>query len=315
MTNLTKIWVGVDVSKKTLDISVYPVLEKDFSVNNDQEGITKLIAKLSKYEIVQLVCEPSGYETLMLQMLMQQKIPCWRVDPNRVKAFIRSEGIRAKTDQGDARMMALFSSQKQKDHTSIALSESGLQLEALSKRRDDIQKTLQAEKTRWHQTIDSFCKKSIKESINFLEQQLSEINKQINDLIDKNDDWQRKAVILQSIPGVGEITANRLIAQVPELGKIDDKKLTALIGVAPYTRQSGAWRGKSFIIGGRAEVRKDLYMAAFSAAHHNPVLKVFYKRLRDAGKPFKVAIIAVIRKLLIIVNAMVRNNKEWNIAS
>lgn len=311
MSILTNVWVGVDVSKKRLDVSIYPVMEKDFSVTNDIKGIEGLIKKLSKYQLMQMVCESSSYETLMLQMFLKRGLPAWRVEPGRIKAFIRSEGIRSKTDQSDARMMALFASQKNKNYESIALSEEGLQLESLAKRREDLQVMLQAEKTRLLQTFDAFCKKNIQSFITFLEKQIAAIENASDDLIHQNQDWLLKSELLKSVPGVGDVTSTKLIAQLPELGKIQDKQLAALIGLAPYARQSGMWKGKTFISGGRGGIRKILYMAALSAARCNPVLKIFYQKLRDAGKKPKVALIAVARKLLIILNAIIRKSQTW----
>jgi transposase len=314
MNTVTKIWIGVDVSKKRLDVSIYPI-GKDFSVANDVDGIKNLIRKISNYQVVQMVCESSGYEILLLQMFLKNGLPTWSVEPSRIKAFIRSKGVHAKTDQSDARMMAQFANQNEKNYESVEITEQKLQLASLSKRREDLQGVIQAEKTRLSQTFDSLCKQSIEKSIAFLEQQISQISDTLQGLIDDDQVLQLKSNLLLSVPGVGNITTAKLIAELPELGIASDKQIAALVGLAPFTRQSGNWKGKSFIYGGRSGIRKILYMAALSASRCNIVLKEFYKKLRAAGKKPKVAIIAVARKLIVILNAIIRKSQLWSVAT
>jgi transposase len=312
MNTLTKIAVGVDVSKKQLDVAFYPAIEKGFAVTNDVKGIESLLKKLSKYQVTQVVCESSGCETLLLQMLVKHNHSAWRVEPSRIKAFIRSEGVHVKTDKSDACMMALFASQKQRGHDAIPLTEGGLQLEALTKRRDDLKMMIQAEKSRFLQSYEMICKNDLKAHIDFLEKRVECLDKQIIDLIEQNSTWKQKVAIVESMPGVGAVSSMKLIAQLPELGLISDKKIASLVGVAPFIRQSGTWRGKAFTYAGRRSVRNVLYMAALSAARNNPVLKIFYNKLIDAGKKPKVALIAVLRKMLVILNAMVRKAENWS---
>lgn len=316
MTTVTNIWVGVDVSKKRLDISIYPTgLEKDFYVTNDINGIQRLIDRISKYNLIQMVCESSSYEVLMLQMFLKHNLNAWRVEPNRIKSFIRSEGVHVKTDASDARMIALFAAQKIRSYDTIAMTAEGLQLDALSRRRDDLKVAVQAEKNRLQQFLDEVCQKSVQDTIAFLEGQIDIINTALDSLISNNPAWAQKRQLMLSVPGVGPVTSTILLAQLPELGGICDRQLASLIGLAPYTRQSGAWKGKSFISGGRAAIRKVLYMAALVSARHNPPLQAFYKKLRAAGKPTKVALIAVARKLLIILNAILHKSQPWHYSS
>ena len=306
---ISPIYVGVDVSKDFLDVYLHP-LGKELRIPNTQEGLNKLIKVLANYDVRQIVCESSGgYEYLMLQKLADYKI--WQVQPKRIRSFIISEGIKAKTDKIDARMIALFASQKQPAYQSIDSSKDQEKLAAWVKRRMDLVYDMTCENNKLRHPQEVHCKEFIAQHISFLENQIKTIENEINKLIKANKVLQNEAEIIESVPGVGKITAATLLAEVPELGKIGNKQIAALVGVAPFIKQSGMSKGTATISGGRNQVRSVLYMASLAAIRFNPPLKLFYDRLRKAGKRPKVALVAVMRKLLVILNTMICNNQLW----
>jgi transposase len=309
---LAKNFVGVDVSKNSLDVYIYPAAKK-LHIENNEIGIASLISELAKYQIERIACEASGgYEYQMFHALKRHGFCIWKIQPKRIKGFIESEGINLKTDASDAKMIALFIAQKDQLKPQITLSADALALQAMVKRKDDLTKMVSAEKARLKQSHDAFCQCNIKKSIDFIEKQIEELSQKIADMIDKNDDWREKSELVQTVPGVGTVTAALMVAEFPELGTIGGKQAAALVGLAPYARQSGNYKGYSFIRGGRATVRRIVYMAALTASRSNEVLRVFYQRLIAAGKKPKVALIAVARKIVTILNAMVRDKKVWS---
>ena len=313
MENITKTYVGVDISKNKFDVYLHPI-GKAFSFANSKDGVEKLIAHLSTYTIEQIVCESTGgYENLMLKMLRALGFNVWQVEPNRIKSFIRSKGKKVKTDVIDAHMIALFSAQEMQEHKHIEYGESHELLRDLVKRKKDLVEMIVSERQRLKHPSRVFCKLEIQAHIDFMNKQITEIEIAIEDIIDKDDDLNKKVEIIESVPGIGKATAAMLVAEMPELGKIENKKAAALVGVAPYTQQSGQYKGKSFISGGRAVVRSAIYMAALVASRFNPAMKEFYRRLCDVGKKApKVALVAVMRKLIIILNVMVKKQTKWN---
>lgn len=314
MHNLPKIYVGVDVSKNSLEIHMYPV-NKSMRVKNDESGIAKLISMLSKFKTEQIAFEASGgYERLLMQILLKSNLPAWRVEPRRIKGFIRSEGVHAKTDASDARMIALFASQKECKVTPVAISDQMWELKALVARRQDVSVMLTGEKTRLQQSYGTLANQLIQDTINFLTQQLDALDKNIKTLIKSNNEWKQKSELAQSMNGIGPVSAAILIAEMPELGLINSKSIAALAGVAPIVKQSGDYKGYSATGGGRTQVRHVLYMAALTAAFNNPIFKAFYNRLINKGKKPKVALIAIVRKMLVILNSMFKNNQAWKIA-
>lgn len=312
MENITKIHVGVDVSKNRLDIYLHPA-GKALSFNNSKDGIKKLIEELSTYTIIQIVCESTGgYEDLMIKMLRNLGYKVWQVEPNRIKSFIRSKGKKVKTDAIDARMIALFSAQENQEYESPVRSEQHELLRDLVKRKKDLIDIIVAEKHRLQHPSCVFCKPEIQAHIDFMNKQIIKIEKNIENIIDKDDDLNKKVAIIESVPGIGKATATMLVAEMPELGKIENKKAAALVGVAPYTQQSGQYKGKSFISGGRAVVRSAIYMAALVASRYNPAMKEFYHRLCVVGKKSpKVALVAIMRKLITILNVMIKKQTKW----
>lgn len=303
--------VGVDVSKEWLDIHIYPV-DQNMRIDNTALGIQKLIDTLSVFHVNQVVCESSGgYESLLLGKMQDANYKTWRVDPRRIKAFRESEGIRAKTDKLDAKIIALFALKKQQPYVPHSQTTQELQLQSLVRRRDDIKYMIVAEKLRMDNP-QQYCKSSIKRHILYLERELVAIDSDIDNEIENNEQWRKKRDLMQSVPGIGKKTIASLLADAPELGKIENKQAAALLGAAPFNQESGKRRGKAYSAGGRMGPRNVLYMAILSAAKCNPTIKAFYLRLRAAGKAPKVALIACMNKMIRILNAMLRNNQPWN---
>jgi transposase len=314
MSNLTKVYVGVDVSMAMLDIHIHP-LDKAFRVENSRKGIKYLNKSLSKFDVQVVACESSGgYENLMLRMVDEEGFHIKQIDPRRVKGFAQSEGIKTKTDASDAKIIARYVEQK---HTALSISKlmpspAQQQLTELNKRRKQLVKNATMEKNRLKHPESIHTKKSIEAVLKFLDKEVQRLLQETKDLIATNDEWLRKARIITSIPGVGELSAIELLATLPELGHIGDKQISSLVGLAPFSRESGTWKGKSFIRDGRSGPRTLLYMAAVAAIVHNKKMKVFYDRLRAAGKGAKIALIAVMRKIIVIINTLLRKGEMWN---
>jgi transposase len=210
-------------------------------------------------------------------------------------------------------MIALFSAQEMQEYEHVEYGESHELLRDLVKRKKDLVEMIVSEKQRLNHPSRAFCKLEIQAHIDFMSKQITEIEMAIKNIIDKDDDLNKKSKIIESVPGIGKATAAMLLAEMPELGKMENKKSAALVGVAPYTQQSGQYKGKSFISGGRASVRSAIYMAALVASRFNPAMKEFYNRLRIVGKkPAKVALVAVMRKLITILNVMIKNQAMWH---
>jgi len=308
MENVTKIFVGVDVSKKRLDVHILP-LKCSFAFANTKHGIKKLMNFLKSYDVVQVVCEASGgYESLMLDMLKAQEFKTWSVEPRRIKAFIYSEGKRAKTDTIDAQMIALFASQKVNPHEKIY--EKHPKLHILVNRKKDFVEMITMERLRLQHPNEN-CKYSIKAHIAFMEKQVKSLEKAINKLISDDHELKKKINILESMPGVGRITSATFISELPELGNISNKQISSLVGVAPHPHESGQSKRKTSATGGRCLPRSALFMVALVASRHNPVLKLFYQHLIKSGKKAKVALGALMRKIIVILNVMLKNEKYW----
>jgi transposase len=301
--------VGIDVAKDRLDVAVRPSGEA-FPVARTAAGLDVLVERLKPLAPYLVVLEASGgFETVVAASLAAAGLPVIVVNPIQVRSFAKALGQRAKTDPIDAAVIAHFA-----EATRIAPrplpDEATRYLADLVARRRQIVEMIGAERQR-ETRAKSRLKKSIVRLIKALEKELSSLNEDIDDTVRGTPAWAEKEDLLASVPGVGPTIARTLIAELPELGSLDRKQIAALAGLAPYTRQSGTWRGRSFIGGGRTRVRTALYMGALVAARWNPPLKAFFDRLVAAGKPRKVAIIAVARKLLTILNAIVRDQKPW----
>ena len=310
---VTNIFVGVDVSKDHLDVYLLPS-KKHMRIKNNSDGLNYLLRRLKKLHVSRIVCEASGgYESLLVSTMSQAEHAIWRIDPKRIKAFIASEGVKAKTDSIDAAMIALFAQQKQLAEYARIKSQKidAEKLKAIVKRKETLTRIAAQEKTRLKHPQQSFCRQEIKDHITFIAQQIKILEQEIGKKITNNENWQQKSKIITSIPGIGETTTASLIAHIPELGTIGNKQVAALAGLVPYTCQSGNQTKQSRIREGRSAPRKALYMAALSAIQYNHDMKIFYNRLVKLGKKKKVALVAVMRKLIILVNVLICENRVW----
>lgn len=306
-----EITVGIDVSKASLDVHVHPAGES-FAVGNDEPGVAALVERLARLDgLVGIGIEASGrYERLAVAQLAAASLPVVVLNPAQVRSYAQAIGQRAKTDPGDARLIALFIEAVRPEVRPLPDAQTA-ELEALMARRRQIVSMLVAEKARRQQTAAGLARVSIARSITFLEDELKSLDLEIDKTVRGTPAWRDKEDLLASVPGIGKVIARTLLAELPELGTLNPKQAAALAGLAPYTRQSGKWRGRSFISGGRTSVRAALFMGALVAARYNPALKAFRDRLVAAGKPKLVALIATARKLLIILNAILRDQKPW----
>jgi transposase len=309
MNNISKIYIGVDIGKRSLDINLYP-LGKSFKIDNTACEIEKFVSGLNKFDVERIGCEATGgYEKLFVKILREHAKSVSIIDPRRIKAFITACGIKYKTDKIDAQKIAEFLSLNPSDYEPMQRSENESVMLALANRKEDLTKFLGIEKTRLKHPSHAPSIDSIKEHMKYLEKEIASIDHQIQVIIDQNDSLKRKSEILESIPGIGKATAAVLLATTPELGNLNQKEASALLGVCPYDRESGSYKGKKYIRGGRAFPRKMLYMCALSTIKFNLIFKDFYNNLRSKGKPFKVAIVAVMHKLVILANSLLKKGE------
>lgn len=304
------VFVGIDVSKAVLDVAVHESPEV-WSVANDEAGVADLVRRLLSLRPDLVVLEATGgFETLATAALAAVQIPVVVVNPRQVRDFAKSTGQLAKTDALDARVLALFAARVRPPMRPLA--DAGTQaLNALVARRRQLIEMLVAEKNRLG-FAPAPVKKGIQKHIRWLERQLSDVDEDLTSMIRESPVWREKDDLLQSVPGVGPNLARTLLAELPELGVLNRKEIAALVGIAPLNRDSGTMRGKRMIWGGRAPVRVALYLSIWSASRWNPVIRQYYQRLLARGKPPKVAQVACMRKLLTILNAMVRNGTSWS---
>ena len=305
----TEYFIGIDVSKDTLDICVYPT-QDTFRVPNSPDGIDELIKRLKPIEARLVVFEATGgYETLAVSTLAAAGLAVVVVNARQIRDFAKSIGRLAKTDRIDAGVIARFASAVKPELRPLKDSASQ-ELTGLVTRRRQIVDMIVAETNRL-KAATRRNQRDIQAHIRWLQKRLKQVDDEIKRHIKNGPLWHTRDQILQSAPGVGPATSAMLISCLPEIGQLDHKKITCLIGVAPLNRDSGKYKGRRTIWGGRAQVRAALYMSALSAIRFNPIIRQFYQRLREAGKCFKVAIVACMRKLLVILNAMVRNQTMW----
>lgn len=304
-------FVGIDVSKAQLDVAVLPKGPQS-RVNNDRQGAAQLIRKLKPIAPSLIVIESTGgYERLVIAELLAVGLPVALVNPRQVRDFARGIGQLAKTDTIDAEVLALFAKHVQ-PRLLEKTPEKQAEMGQLVTRRRQLLALKNIESNRLGTTVAKLARKSLKQTIALFDKQMAQLDKEIARLIETDDDWRDKARLLRSVPGVGPVTVATLISQLPELGFLNRAEIAALAGLAPFNRDSGKSRGKRSISGGRSGVRCALYMAALSARTCNPALRPFTKRLEAEGKPFRVAITACMRKLLITLNTMVKNQTPWN---
>jgi transposase len=307
------IYVGIDVSKDRLDVHVRPSREA-FVVVRDGKGLEELIERLQALSPRLIAIEATGgFETIAAAAIAGATLPLAIVNPAQVRHFAQAVGKRAKTDPIDAEVIARFAEAVKPEPRPLPDEQARLLAELVARRRQIIEMIV-AERQREKRAENVRVRKSLARTIKTLEKELPEIDGDIDTLVRGSPAWREKEDLLVSFPGVSNILARTFLAELPELGRLSRREIASLAGLAPYTRQSGRWKGKSMIGGGRAALRAALYMAALSASRCNRPLKVFYQRLLSAGKPKMVALIAVARKVLTILNAMVRDKKEWQIA-
>ena len=306
-----EITVGIDVSKARLDVHVRPSGES-FAVANDEAGVAELAGRLIRFDgLAAIGLEASGgYERLAVAELAAQGLPVVVLNPAQVRSYAQALGQRAKTDPIDARLIALFIEAVRPELRPMADQETQ-ELAALMARRRQIVAMLAAERARRHQAAPGLARVSIARSVGFLEDELKSLDRELDKTVRGSPVWREREDLLASVPGIGKTIARTLLAELPELGQLSPKEVAALAGLAPYTRQSGTWRGRSFIGGGRTAVRTALFMGALVAARRNPILKAFRDRLVASGKPKLVALIATARKLLVILNAILRDKQPW----
>lgn len=302
--------IGIDVSKARLDVFVLPG-EQSHEYANDEMGTAALIAELSPLSPSRVVVEATGgYERVLVAQLKMAGLPVVLVNPRNVRSFAKSLGLLAKTDKIDARVLAQFGQMIQPVVRELPDEQTQELADHLSRRRQLVD-MLVAEGVRLKQAHNRAVRLDIDEHIVWLKKRLKSIDGDLRRSVQASDLWRAQDELLGEVPGIGEGTSFTLLACLPELGKLSGKAIAALAGVAPFNRDSGTLRGRRHIWGGRATVRTALYMATLSAMRHNPVIREFYQRLRNNGKAAKVAIIAAARKLLTILNAMVRDNARW----
>ncbi|MHC1781411.1 MAG: IS110 family transposase [Anaerolineaceae bacterium] len=310
MDEISAIFIGIDVSKASLDVSTGEKGEV-WKITNDAEGISLLCKQLIAISPQLIVVESTGgLERPLLFELERTGLAVALVNPRRVREFAKAIGLAAKTDKLDACLLSRFARDVKPQPTKLP-GEGEQRLSALLARRKQLLDMLTAEKNRLETTSLSL-KHLIEEHIDWLEQHLAEIEKEINDFNRQNPEHKLKQDIMRTVKGVGPITASTLCANLPELGMLNKKEIAALVGVAPFNNESGKWKGRRRIKGGRPEVRQVLYMATISATRSNSLIRAFYLSLLQRGKQKKVAIVACMHKLLSILNAMIRDNKPFH---
>jgi transposase len=304
------LFVGIDVSKDRLDVHVRPG-DVAFAVSRDGKGLEQLVERLQAVSPTLVAVEATGgFETIVAAAIAGAELPLAIVNPAQIRHFAQAVGKRAKTDPIDAGVIAHFAEAVHPAPRALADETSRLLAELVGRRRQIIEMMV-AERHREKRATNVRVRKSLARHIAVLERELNAIDQDIDTLVRGSAVWRAKEDLLASVPGIGRTLARTLLADLPELGTLGRREIASLAGLAPYTRQSGRWRGKSMIGGGRSTVRSASFMAALVASRHNEPLKAFYQRLLAAGKPKMVALIAVARKLLTTLNAILRDNRPW----
>jgi transposase len=303
-------FVGIDISKDRLDVHVHPAGEV-FVVSRDGRGLEELVDRLQAIAPAVVGVEATGgYETVVAATLGGAGLPLVVINPAQIRHFAQAVGKRAKTDPIDAEMIARFIEAVKPELRVLPDEDQSLLAELVGRRRQVLE-MLVAERQRAKRATKAQVRKAILRHIAVLEKELPDLDKEIGTLVRGSPMWREKEDLLVTFKGIGSTLARALLAELPELGRLSRREIASLAGIAPFTRQSGRWRGKSMIAGGRAAARTALFLAALVASRHNPVLKHFYARLLAAGKPKMVALIAVARKTLTILNAMIRDRTRW----
>lgn len=303
--------VGIDVSKDRLDVHILPSGEA-WAVSRDAAGLAELCQRLAGAGIVALEAT-GGYETIVVATLSSAGLPVVVVNPAQVRAYAKALGQRAKTDPIDAHVIARFAEATKPEVRPMPDQATRLLADLLARRRQIVEMMV-SENQRLQRTEVVRVRKSIERLLAALKRELGGVDHDIDDSVRGSPVWRQKEDLLVSVPGVGRIIARTVVADLPELGTLGRKQIGALVGLAPFVRQSGRWKGQAHLGGGRPTVRTVLFLGAQVAKRHNPVLKAFYQRLLAAGKPKMVATLAVAHKLLSILNAILRDRKPWQTA-
>jgi transposase len=305
-------YVGADISKEYLDVAVNEP-DKKWRFANNPNGINKAVEMLTGMSPVFVVFEATGgLELPFWAALTEAGIEAAPINPRQIRDFAKAKGKLAKTDEIDAGVIAHFGQAMQPRPQPFPTTQ---EIKEMMSRRSQLVEMITAEKNRLRWARSRRIQDDIQLHITWLERQLDDVDKNLKHAINTDPDMRAKSKLLQSTPGVGPTVSASLLTQVPELGTFNRHQIAALVGVAPLNRDSGKMRGKRTVWGGRSRVRRALYMAALVATRHNPVIRVFYERLIDEGKPTKVALTACMRKLLIILNAMLKNKTSWNVSA
>ena len=310
-----EIYVGIDVSKSSLDVCILREDDRQeggqsFVVSNDQEGVQEMLSRLEGASVELAVMEATGrYERLAATMLAASSISVAIVNPRQARDFAKAIGQLAKTDKIDAFVLARFA-RAVEPRTSVIPEEEAVALQGILARRRQLIEMLVSENNRLKMASKPLAKR-IRAHVQWLEKEIERIDGNLDRAIEENAAFKANEALLRSVPGVGRVLSRTLLAELPELGEITHRRLCALVGVAPFNRDSGQRSGKREAWGGRAPVRAVLYMSALVATRHNPAIKEFYERLLSTGKPKKVALVACMRKLLTILNALMRDRANW----
>jgi transposase len=307
----SQIFIGLDVSKQHLDVALRP-LNRHIVTPNTEPGIKRLIKRLAALKPQLIVLEASGgYEFLVTAALAEAQLPVALVNPQAVRKFAGATGKLAKTDKIDAQVLAHFA-EALRPQPRPWPDQAHQALKATLQRRQQVVKMISQEKNRLEKTYVVAVRRDIEAHLLWLGQRLKDLDRDLDNQIRQSPLWKDQDRLYQSIPGIGVVVSRAVITQLQEAGTLAGKKAVALVGLAPYNRDSGRFRGKRMIRGGRSYLRRMLYMAAVSAVRCNPVIQPFYQRLLDAGKPKKLALTACMRKLVLIINAMAKNHQPWN---
>ncbi len=302
-------FIGIDVAKTRLDVAIRPT-DQQWQVTYTEKGIQELVEQITRLQPALALLEASGgLELPVVAALAAANLPVVVVNPRQVRDFARATGKLAKTDALDAQVLAHFAEAIRPLPRSLPDTETQ-SLTALVARRNQVMGVLVAEKNRLRTSRQPVSQR-IQLHIDWLEQELDEIDRGLKEMLRNSPVWREKENLLRTVPGVGPQLAVSILAYLPELGTLNRKRIAALVGVAPFNRDSGTLRGKRAVWGGRSRIRAALYMAALVASRHNPVISAFYQRLLAAGKAKKVALTACMRKLLVILNAMLKHHSSW----
>lgn len=304
-------FVGIDVSKLTLDFDCLPV-SVSLQFANDTVGVAALVTLLQGSGVERIVIEATGgYETATVSALAAAGLPVVVVNPKQVRDFAKAKGHFAKTDKLDAKVLALFGERMKPPLRPLADEVQRALADVLNRRLQLV--TMRAQEKGRLTSVPAVARKDIEQHIAWLDKRIAKLETDLRDRLKKSPVWCHKAELLDSVPGVGDVTTFSLLADLPELGTLNRQEISALVGLAPYPDDSGKRQGQRYIRGGRAEVRCVLYMATLSATKYNPPIKAMFERLTKAGKPFKLAMTACMRKLLTILNAMLKKDEAWKI--